>query len=96
MMLAPIVSQLEADSISGRALPKVVSVSGAVRAPGIYPLAQTPTSATSFEAGGAVSTAYVDAAEVRSINLTRGQEVVSYRRVNLGTAQGQAEACRVS
>jgi polysaccharide export outer membrane protein len=92
MMLAPVVSQLEADAISGRALPKVVSVSGAVRAPGIYPLAQNADVDYLLRAaGGAVSTAYVDAAEVRSVNLTRGQEVVSYRRVNLGTAQGQAE-----
>ena len=91
VMLAPIVSRLESDAISGRALPKVVSISGAVRAPGVYPLAENAdVSYLLRAAGGAVSTAYIDAAEVRSVNLSQGEEVVSYRRVNLGTAAGQS------
>jgi polysaccharide export outer membrane protein len=90
MMLAPVVAQLEADAVSGRTLPNIVSVSGAVRAPGIYPLAQNADISYLLRAaGGAVSTAYVDAAEVRSVNLSRGEELVSYRRVNLGTREGQ-------
>ena len=91
MMLAPVVAQLEAEALSGRTLPDIVSVSGAVRAPGIYPLAQNADVRYLLRAaGGAVSTAYVDAAEVRSVNLSRGEERVSYRRVNLGSREGQA------
>ena len=91
VMLAPILSQLESDASSGRALPKLVSVSGAVRAPGVYPLAENADISYLLRAaGGAVSTAYVDAAEVRSTNLSRGEEVLSYRRVNLVTVEGQA------
>ena len=92
MMLAPLVAQIEADAETGRALPALVSVSGAVRAPGIYPLPQNADVGYLLRAsGGTVSTAYLDAAEVRSTNLTQGEERLSYRRVNLATAQGQME-----
>ena len=92
LMLAPVLAQLEADAASGRALPRVVSVSGAVRAPGQYPLAlNADVSYLLRAAGGVLSTAYVDAAEVRSVNLSRGEELVNFRRVNLATEEGQAE-----
>lgn len=86
-LLAPVIAKLQAQAREDEPV-KTVSISGAVRAPGTYPLTTATTiSALIAAAGGLKDSAYLEAAEYRQLDERRGGEVVvSYEEVDLAKA----------
>ena len=85
-LLGPIVEKLSSQARQGEPV-QTVSVSGAVRAPGNYPLIAGATVETLINAaGGLADSAFLEAAELRRLTeLTNGQVVTDYREVNVRT-----------
>ena len=83
-LLEPIVEKLKSQARNGEPV-QIASISGAVKAPGDYPLGSQDTVATLVAAaGGLKDSVYLDAAELRSLYLGQnGQMSSRYRDVNL-------------
>ena len=83
-MLEPIIEKLKSQARNGEPV-QIASISGAVKAPGDYPLGSQDTVATLVAAaGGLKDSVYLDAAELRSLYLGQnGQMSSRYRDVNL-------------
>lgn len=83
-LLAPVVAKLSAQAREDEPV-QTVSISGAVRAPGVYPLFAGTTVADLVKAaGGLKDSAYLQAAELRRLVEQQGGEVVaSYSELNL-------------
>ncbi|MDG0980510.1 MAG: SLBB domain-containing protein, partial [Halieaceae bacterium] len=86
-LLAPILDKLAAQAREDEPV-QTVSVSGAVRAPGTYPLFTGTTVADMVQAaGGLKDSAYLNAAELRTLREQRdGQLLASYQEVSLQRA----------
>ena len=84
-LLGPVIEKLSSQARQGEPV-QTVSVSGAVRAPGTYPLLSDATVKTLINAaGGLTDSAFLEAAELRRLtDRSDGQMVASYRDVNLG------------
>ncbi|OZB03486.1 MAG: polysaccharide biosynthesis protein, partial [Idiomarina sp. 34-48-12] len=93
-LLEPILAKLRNQFSYNRELP-IVSVTGEVRYPGIYPLARNASEMDLIAAaGGFKESAYLDRAEVTRSSIVDGQTQTSYVTVNLreslaGTEQVQ-------
>ena len=83
-LLEPIIEKLKSQARSGEPV-QIASISGAVKAPGDYPLGSQDTVATLVAAaGGLKDSVYLEAAELRSLYLGQnGQMSSRYRDVNL-------------
>ena len=86
-LLAPILAKLKAQAREDQPV-QIVSVSGAVRSPGNYPLFVGTTIADLvLAAGGLKDSAYLNAAELRTLREQRGGELLaSYQEVSLQRA----------
>ena len=89
-LLVPVIEKLSSQARQGEPV-QTVSVSGAVRAPGTYPLVEGATVQTLISAaGGLTDSAFLEAAELRRLNNRLGGEVAAdYRDVNLAIASGR-------
>ena len=83
-LLKPVLEKLKGQARSGEPL-EIVSISGAVKLPGDYPLGSKDTVAKLVAAaGGLKDSAYLDSAELRSLYLGPNKNILSrYRDVNL-------------
>ena len=83
-LLEPIIEKLKSQARNGEPV-QIASISGAVKAPGDYPLGSQDTVATLVAAaGGLKDSVYLEAAELRSLYLGQnGQMSSRYRDVNL-------------
>ena len=84
-LLKPVIEKLKSQARSGEPV-QIVSISGAVKLPGDYPLGSKDTVAKLVAAaGGLKDSAYLDSAELRSLYLGKNRNILSrYRNVNLG------------
>jgi polysaccharide export outer membrane protein len=89
-LLVPVIEKLSSQARQGEPV-QAVSVSGAVRAPGTYPLVEGATVQTLISAaGGLTDSAFLEAAELRRLNNRLGGEVAAdYRDVNLAIVSGR-------
>ena len=87
-LLEPIIDKLISQARQDEPV-QVVSISGAVRAPGKYPLTEKATIKTLISAaGGLKDSAFLDAAELRRMSVrSGGQANANYREVNLTQLQ---------
>ena len=83
-LLRPVIEKLSSQARQGEPV-QTVSVAGAVRAPGTYPLIAGATAETLINAaGGLTDSAFLEAAELRRLTeLAGGQVVADYRDINL-------------
>jgi len=83
-LLEPIIEKLKSQARNGEPV-QIASISGAVKAPGDYPLGSQDTVATLVAAaGGLKDSVYLDAAELRRLYLGQDRQMSSrYRDVNL-------------
>jgi len=84
LLLRPVIEKLKAQARSGEPV-QIVSISGAVKLPGDYPLGSKDTVAKLVAAaGGLKDSAYLNSAELRSLYLGKNRDILSrYRNVNL-------------
>jgi polysaccharide export outer membrane protein len=85
-LLEPIIKKLKSQARSGEPV-QIVSISGAVKAPGDYPLGSQDTVANLVSAaGGLKDSVYLDSAELRSLYLEQNGRMSSrYRDLNLAS-----------
>ena len=85
-MLEPIIRKLKSQARNGEPV-QIVSISGAVKAPGDYPLGSQDSVATLVSAaGGLKDSVYLESAELRSLYLGQnGQMSSRYRDLNLAS-----------
>ena len=77
VLLRPIIAKLKSQARSGEPL-QTVSISGAVKSPGDYPLGQKDTVANLIAAGGGLTdSVYLDSAELRRVYLAQNSEMLS-------------------
>jgi polysaccharide export outer membrane protein len=90
VLLEPVVVKLQSQARQNEPV-QLVSVSGAVRAPGTYPLIAGATVGTLISAaGGLTDSAYLKAAELRRLaNRTDGEVRADYIDVDLSVSGGQ-------
>ena len=83
-LLKPVIRKLKAQARSGEPV-EIVSISGAVKLPGEYPLGSKDTVAKLVAAaGGLKDSAHLDSAELRSLYLGPNKNILSrYRDLNL-------------
>ena len=88
-LLVPVIEKLSSQARQGEPV-QTVSVSGAVRAPGTYPLIAGATVETLINAaGGLTDSAFLEAAELRRLTeRSDGQVAASYRDVNVAKGRG--------
>ena len=88
-LLGPVIGKLSGQARQGEPV-QTVSVSGAVRAPGTYPLIAGATVETLINAaGGLTDSAFFEAAELRRLTeRSDGQIAESYRDVNVAKGRG--------
>lgn len=88
-LLEPVIIKLRSQARQNEPV-QVVSVSGAVRAPGDYPLTENATIQSLVSAaGGLKDSAFLEAAELRRIQVRSGGEVsADYREINLTRVRG--------
>ena len=88
-LLVPVIEKLSSQARQGEPV-QTVSVSGAVRAPGTYPLIAGATIETLINAaGGLTDSAFLEAAELRRLTEgSDGQVTASYRDVNVAKGRG--------
>ena len=86
VLLSPVIEKLKSQARSDAPV-QIVSISGAVKAPGDYPLGRKDTVAKLVAAaGGLKDSAYLDSAELRRLYVGDSGEVLSrYRDINLAT-----------
>ncbi len=84
-LLGPVIDKLSSQARQGEPV-QTVSVSGAVRAPGTYPLFAGATVETLINAaGGLTDSAFLESAELRRlIERSDGQVTADYRDLNIG------------
>jgi polysaccharide export outer membrane protein len=89
-LLAPVIEKLRLQATSGDEV-KLVSVSGAVKAPGEYPLTRGLTVEGLIRAGGGLHDySYLEAAELRRVKVKSGSKVQSiYKEIDLREDQAQ-------
>ena len=89
ILLRPVIEKLLSQARQGEPV-QTVSVSGAVRAPGTYPLLAGATAEILINAaGGLTDSAFLEAAELRRLTeRSDGQVAASYRDVNLAKGRG--------
>ena len=89
-LLEPVVAKLRSQARQNEPV-QLVSVSGAVRAPGTYPLIAGATVGTLISAaGGLTDSAFLEAAELRRLaNRTDGELRADYRDVDLSVSRGK-------
>ena len=89
-LLGPVITKLSSQARQGEPV-KTVSVSGAVRAPGTYPLISGATVGTLINAAGGLNdSAFLEAAELRRLTeQLDGQVIADYRDLNIG--QGHSD-----
>ena len=92
-LLAPVISRLTNQARQEEPL-QTVSVSGAVRAPGVYPLFENATVKALLDAaGGLTDSAYLNAAELRRLITTSdGAVVPEYKEINLSATADDLKA----
>jgi polysaccharide export outer membrane protein len=85
-LLKPIIEKLKSQARSGEPV-QTISISGAVKSPGDYPLSRDDTVATLIAAGGGLQdSVYLDSAELRRLYLGQNNEILSrYLELNLTT-----------
>ena len=85
-LLRPIIEKLKSQARSGEPV-QTISISGAVKSPGDYPLSRDDTVATLIAAGGGLQdSVYLDSAELRRLYLGQNNEILSrYIDLNLTT-----------
>jgi len=85
-LLRPIIEKLKSQARSGEPV-QTISISGAVKSPGDYPLSRDDTVATLIAAGGGLQdSVYLDSAELRRLYLRQNNEILSrYIDLNLTT-----------
>ncbi len=90
VLLQPVIAKLRSQARQNEPV-KLVSVSGAVRAPGTYPLIAGATVGTLIDAaGGLTDSAFLEAAELRRLaNRTDGEVRADYIDVDLSMPRGQ-------
>jgi len=95
-LLRPILEKLKGQARSGEPL-EVVSISGAVKLPGDYPLGNKVTVAKLVAAaGGLKDSAYLDSAELRSLYLGENKNILSrYRDLNLRAELGSLSGTKL-
>ncbi len=83
-LLRPIIEKLKSQARSGEPV-QTISISGAVKSPGDYPLSRDDTVATLIAAGGGLQdSVYLDSAELRRLYLGQNNEILSrYIDLNL-------------
>ena len=88
-LLAPVLAKLRSQARQNEPV-KIVSVSGAVRLPGNYPLTKNATVRTLISAAGGLSdSAFIQAAELRRLSYRSGGEVIAdYRDIDLALETG--------
>lgn len=96
-LLAPILDQLRVQANDEQSV-RVFSISGAVRSPGVYPLIDGLTAADMITAaGGLKDSAYMEAAELRSITVADGNRVkTSTQTLNLNNVLNGGSVVTVS
>jgi polysaccharide export outer membrane protein len=84
-LLEPVIEKLSSQARQGEPV-QIVSISGAVRAPGTYPLIAGATVETLINAaGGLTDSAFLEAAELRRLTeRSDGQVTADYRDLNIG------------
>jgi polysaccharide export outer membrane protein len=84
VLLGPVIQKLKSQARSGEPV-QIVSISGAVKLPGDYPLGSKDTVATLVAAaGGLKDSAHLDSAELRSLYFGPNKNILSrYRDLNL-------------
>ena len=84
-LLEPVIEKLSSQARQGEPV-QIVSISGAVRAPGTYPLIAGATVETLINAaGGLTDSAFLEAAELRRLTeQSDGQVTADYRDLNIG------------
>ena len=84
-LLGPVIEKLSSQARQGEPV-QTVSVSGAVRAPGTYPLIAGATVETLINAAGGLNdSAFLEAAELRRLTeRSDGQVTADYRDLNIG------------
>jgi len=92
-LLSPVIEKLKSQARSDDPV-QIVSISGAVKAPGDYPLGLKDTVAKLVAAaGGLKDSVYLDSAELRRLYLGQNGEVLSrYRDLNLATEMASPSA----
>ena len=92
-LLSPVIQKLKSQARSDDPV-QIVSISGAVKAPGDYPLGRKDTVAKLVAAaGGLKDSVYLDSAELRRLYLGQNGEVLSrYRDLNLATEIASSSA----
>ena len=76
-LLRPIIEKLKSQARSGEPV-QTISISGAVKSPGDYPLSRDDTVATLIAAGGGLQdSVYLDSAELRRLYLGQSNEILS-------------------
>jgi polysaccharide export outer membrane protein len=91
-LMAPVIEKLSSQARQGEPV-QTVSVSGAVRAPGTYPLLSDATVATLINAaGGLTDSAFLEAAELRRLTeRSDGQVIADYRDVSLASGRSGSQ-----
>ena len=86
-LLAPVLAKLRAQAREDEPV-QTVSISGAVQAPGTYPLFEDTTVASLLRAaGGLLDAAYLESAELRQLREERGGSLsASYKEIDLNSA----------
>lgn len=87
-LLGPVIEKLSSQARQGEPV-QLVSVAGAVRVPGTYPLVSGATIETLIDAAGGLSdSAFLEAAELRRLTESSdGQVFAEYREVNLSSVR---------
>ena len=91
-LLVPVIEKLFSQARQGEPV-RAVSVSGAVRSPGTYPLIEGATIKTLIDAaGGLTDSAFLQSAELRRLTeQSDGQIVASYRDVDLNYGRSDSQ-----
>lgn len=92
-LLAPVIEKLRSQARSGEPV-QLVSISGAVKAPGDYPLGENDTIATLIAAsGGLKDSVYLESAELRTLSLSqRGGMESQYQNIDLNAELDSSSA----
>ena len=96
-LLGPVIEKLSSQARQGEPV-QTVSVSGAVRAPGTYPLLSDATVETLINAaGGLTDSAFLESAELRRLTeASDGQVIADYRDISLAYGRSGAQVTLAS
>ncbi len=96
-LLMPVIDKLSSQARQGEPV-QTISVSGAVRAPGTYPLLSGATVETLINAaGGLTDSAFLESAELRRLTeASDGQVIADYRDVSLASGRSGSQIALAS